>query len=375
MDGVTTALELEVGAAPLNAWYAAREGKSLINFGASAGHIPARMAVMKDTGDFLPRNQAMNRPATVEEQRMIEALVQQGLADGGLGVGIGIAYTPTATPAEILSLFYLAAKWKRPVFVHVRSSGNLVESLLEVIADAAISGAPLHIVHVSSSALRKTPEALRMIEGARASGLDVSTEAHPYTAAATWLEAASFGPGWQQERGITYADLMWAATGERLTPESFDHYRKQGGVVIVFSNTEEMVRAAMAHPLVMVASDGILENGQGHPRAAGTYARVLGRYVREQNVESLMAAIRKSSLQPAQRLEMMSPQMRQKGRIKVGSDADLAVFDAERVIDKATYENPAQYSEGFRFVLVGGTFVVRDGKLQNVTPGKGIRAQ
>ena len=145
---------------------------------------------------------------------------------------------------------------------------------------------------------------------------------------------------------------------------------------MIFMNTEEMVRAALANPIVMIASDGQIADGKGHPRGAGTYARVLGKYVREEKVLSLMDAIRKSSLMPAQRLESLSPQMRQKGRLKIGADADIAVFDPTRVVDKATYENPAQYSEGFQYVMVGGTFVVRDGKLrEDVAPGQGIRAQ
>ena len=145
---------------------------------------------------------------------------------------------------------------------------------------------------------------------------------------------------------------------------------------MIFMNTEEMVRAALANPIVMIASDGQIADGKGHPRGAGTYARVLGKYVREEKLLSLMDAIRKSSLMPAQRLESMSPQMRQKGRLKIGADADIAVFDPTRVVDKATYENPAQYSEGFQYVMVGGTFVVRDGKLrEDVAPGQGIRAQ
>jgi N-acyl-D-aspartate/D-glutamate deacylase len=380
MDGVTTALELEVGVSPVGAWYAAREGKSLVNFGASAGHIPARMAVMKDTGDFLPRDAAMNRPATPEEQKAIAAAVQKGLDEGALGVGLGLAYTPTATHEEILDLFYLAASRKRPVFVHLRDAGTSVpgifESLQEVIADAAVSGASLHVVHINSMAQKKTPEALRMIEGARARGLDVTTEAYPYIAGSSRLESALFEPGWQEKQGATYADLLWVATGERITEESFGRLRKQGGQVVIFMNTEEMVRVALANPLVMIASDGRITNGAGHPRGAGTYARVLGKYVREEKVLSLMDAVRKSSLMPAQRLESMSPQMRQKGRLKIGADADISVFDPARVIDKATYENPAQYSEGFRYVMVGGTFVVYDGKLrEDGAPGQAIRAQ
>jgi len=373
MDGVTTALELEVGVYPVSEWYSAREGRSLINFGASSGHIPARMALMHDSGRLLPRDAAMTRTATAEEQKTIEAMVAKGLDEGGLGMGMGITYTPTASPDEILNLFYLAAKFKRPVFVHMRA-GNVIASLQEVITDAAASGAPLHVVHLNSSAAAKTPQALRLLEGVRARGLDVTTEAYPYTAGMTDIASAVYN-GWENRPPEYFATFLWPATGERLTRESFERYRKQGGFVAQFGNTEEMVKMAIAHPFVMIASDGIIENGIGHPRAAGTYARVLGKYVREEKALSLMDAIRKSSLMPAQRLEVMSPQMRQKGRIKVGADADISVFDPARVIDKATYQNPAQYSEGFRYVLVEGTFVVRDGKLQDVTPGQGIRAQ
>lgn len=371
MDGVTTALELEVGVWPVSEWYAARQGKSIINFGASSGHIPARMAIMHDTGGLLPRDAAMNRPATAEEQKAVEAAVQKGLDEGGLGMGMGIVYTPTASADEILSLFYLAAKFKRPVFVHMRATGNVISALQEVITDAAASGAPLHVVHINSSSTGKTPEALRVIEGVRSRGLDVTTEAYPYTAGMTEIASARYS-GLENQPNEYFASMLWPPTGERLTRESFERYRKQGGFVAQFNNTEEMVRLAIANPMVMIASDGISE----HPRSAGTYARVLGKYVRQEKALTLMDAIRKASLMPAQRLEAMSAQMRQKGRVKAGADADLAVFDPDTVIDKSTFEKPAQFSEGFRYVLVGGTFVVREGKLQgNATPGRGIQAR
>jgi N-acyl-D-aspartate/D-glutamate deacylase len=367
MDGVTTALELEVGASPVNEWYAALDGKALINFGASAGPFRARTTVMR----------APDQEATPEEQRSIERAVKEDLDAGALGVGLFIEGAPKMTREEVLNLFDISARAKRPVFVHLRKPGReAIASLQEVIADAAATGASLHVMHVSGTASKRTPEALRMVEGARARGLDVSVEVYPYIAGGAPITSALFDPGWQELRGITYSDLLWIATGERLTQESFERYRKQGGQVVMFLNTEETVRNAIAHPLVMIASDGGLTNGLGHPRSAGTYARVLGKYVREDKALSLMDAIRKSSLMPARRLESMSPQMRQKGRLKVGADADISVFDAVHVIDKATFENPAQYSEGFRFVMVGGTFVIRDGKLQEgVAPGQAIRAQ
>jgi dihydroorotase len=239
-----------------------------------------------------------------------------------------------------------------------------------MIADAAATGASVHVVHITSTALRETALCLEMIQGARARGLDVTTEAYPYTAGMTDLASAIFAEGWQQRQGgITFGDLQWALTGERLTAESFARYRRQGGFVAIHSIPEEIVRLALSNPLVMVASDGLLEEGKGHPRAAGTFARVLGRYVREQRALSLMDAVRKMTVMPADRLGLPG-----KGRIRVGADADLAIFDAARVTDRATFENPAQYSEGIPYVIVNGTLVVNRGELvPGVMPGRGVR--
>ena len=378
-DGVTTALELEVGVSPVAAWYSQRDGKSLINFGATVGHIPAKMAVMKDTGAFLPRDNAINRLSTPDEVRQITDLIKQGLDEGALGIGFGINYVPTTTRAEVFDLFAVAAERGVANYVHVRHGGATepgsgVGAVQEVLSDAAATGASLHIVHITSVCLRQTATCLSLIEGAAKRGVDVTTEAYPYTATQTRLESAIYNDGWQESLGITFKDLQWVATGERLTAETFARYRKEGGSVIGHSIPEEVSRLAAANPRVMVASDGLIENRQGHPRGAGTFARVLGVYVREQKALSLMDAIRKMTLLPAQRLEKAVPSMRAKGRIKVGADADLTIFDPATVIDRATFEQPAQYSEGIRHVLVGGIFVVRDEKIvEGVKPGKAVR--
>ncbi len=378
-DGVTTALELEVGAADIPAWYAEREGKSLINFGVTVGHVPVRMKVMGDTGSWLPRDKAILPRSTPDQNRQIRDLITRGLDAGAVGIGFGIAYVPGTRREEIMDIFQLAADRGMTCFTHVRSHGavepgSALESMQEVVANAAATGASLHIVHVTSTGLVQTPECLQLIDGARKRGIDVTTEAYPYTAGMTGIETAIFDEGWQQKLGVGYGDLQWVATGERLTAESFARFRKQGGLVVIHSIPERIAHLAVTHPDIMIASDGLITGGKGHPRGAGSYARMLGRYVREEKSITLMQALRKMSLLPAQRLEKSVPMMRNKGRIRVGADADLILFDPARVIDRATFENPGQYSEGIRHVLVNGNFVVRDEQLvEGVKPGQAIR--
>lgn len=372
-DGVTTALEMEVGAWPVDRWYAAREGKALINFGATSGHIPAAMAVMHDSGGLLPRDNAVNRAPDDAEIRQTLDDIRKGLDEHALGIGMGIAYMPKTTREEILDIFRIAAERRATIHVHMRNPGpiepGVVDSLQEMIGDAAATGASVHIVHITSMAVRQTPLALEMIDGAKKHGIDVTTECYPYTAGMTDLASAIFDAGWQERLGMTYNDLQWTGTGERLTAETFAKYRKQGGMVVQHFIPENIVKLAVTHPGVIIASDGDLENGKGHPRGAGTYARVLGRYVREERALSLMEALRKMTILPAQRVGLSN-----KGRIRVGADADIAVFDSAHVIDRATYEQPAQYSDGIPYVVVNGIVVVSKGALRTgVFPGRGIK--
>ncbi len=372
-DGVTTALEMEVGAWPVDAWYRERAGKALVNFGATSGHIPAQMAVMHDTGTFLPRDNAVNRATTRPEARQILDNVRQGLSQGALGIGMGIAYFPKSSREEIYDLFTLAAERKTPIYVHMRNPGpiepGVIDSLQEMIGNAAATGASVHIVHIPSMAFRQTPMALEMIDGAKKHGVDVTTECYPYTAGMTEIQSAIFDPGWQERLTISYADLQWPLTGERLTEATFKKYREQGGWVVLHHMPENVVKLAVTHPGVIIASDGIITNGKGHPRAAGTYSRVLARYVREQKAMSLMEGLRKMTILPAQRLNL--PNI---GRIRVGANADITVFDAAHIEDKATYDNPAHYAEGIPYVIVNGVPVVKGGQIvSGVFPGIGLR--
>lgn len=388
-DGVTTALEMELGTYPVAPWYAQREGRALINFGTTVGHPGARRAMLDGDStaagaDVIAADGRFVRepiaPARLSE---LDGRLAAGIRDGALGIGMGINYTPAATREEIRRAFVVAARHNVPVFVHLRSGGlsepaGGIAGVQEVIANAAATGAALHVVHVTSMGLSATPTLLELINGARARQLDVTTEAYPYTAGATFLQSALFEPGFQERMGITYSDILWPATGERLTAETFAKYRKEGGLAVIFMIPESAIDQAYRDPDVMIASDGgfAIVNGKalGHPRSAGTHARVLGRFVRERKLLSLMDAVRKMTLLPARRLEGADPDMRRKGRVQVGADADLTIFDPGRVLDVATFENPTQFSAGIVHVLVNGTFVVRGEQLvTGVAPGRGVR--
>ncbi len=382
MDGVTTTLELEIGVADIDKYYADRAGKSFLNYGAAIGHPPTRMKVMGDKGDFLPTGPAAHQRATPEQLEAIKRSLEQGLRLGAPAVGFGIAYTHGASYAEIIDMFRIAAKYGASCHVHIRGASSAAGALAdrelgvsEVIAAAAITGAKLHIVHINSSGASSTASLLRIIGDARARGIDVTTEAYPYAAGATRIESALFD-SYIDRLPADYQRLQWSATGERLTRETFLKYRKQGGLVLTHGNTEENVRTAILSPLTMIASDGFdVVEGQGHPRSAATFSKILSKYVREEKSLSLMDAIRKMTLMPAQRLEARVPAMRQKGRIKVGADADLTLFDPAQIKDQATYEKAAQFSTGVRYVLVNGHLAVRDGKpVETVHAGQPIRA-
>jgi N-acyl-D-aspartate/D-glutamate deacylase len=201
----------------------------------------------------------------------------------------------------------------------------------------------------------------------------VTTEVYPYTAASTYLQSAMFDPGWQERIGVSYGDLQWVATGERLTEETFAAYRQEGGVVIIHMMRPEWIERGVVSPVTMIASDGMPYAPGAHPRSAGTFARVLGRYVRQTGSLSLMDALAKMTIRPARRLDQIAPSMRLKGRLQVGSDADITVFDPEEVIDAATFEEGLKFSEGVRHVLVNGTFVVRNGEtVSAVYPGRPV---
>ncbi len=373
MDGVTTALELEIGPRDVRRFLDQRRNVSLLNFGTAASHPWGRAAVMGGPGgdnDLIPpASAATNTAATPDQIQRMQQRLRDELSAGGLGVGMGIQYTPGASRWEIIEMFGVAAERGVPVFVHAR--GDRVESVGEVIAAAAVTGAPLHIVHINSSCLKEAPECLRMVAGARGNGLDVTTEAYPYIAGMTQINSALFNPGWREKFGMDYSDLMIPDTGERLTKARFDelHASPKLQAIIMFNNTQPVVDQVVTHPLTIVASDGFT----GHPRNSGTYGRVFAQYVRERRSITLMDAIRKMSYLPAVRLERCTPEARKKGRLQAGADADIVVFDPETFRDQSTFEKPNLPSTGVKYLLVNGTVVIDGGNIvSGVAPGRAL---
>jgi dihydroorotase len=372
MDGVTTVVSMHGGPIDMDGYYREfEEAGSLVNYGTTVGHSGVRRAAGA-TDRYAPAT-----PAQIAEMRLIAA---EAIEAGAVGVGFGINYVPGASYEEVVALFDVAAQHGVPAHVHSRYKGSvfpgtIVQSVQELIAAAAITGASTQIVHLGSSGVGSMAACLEMIAGARRHGIDIMADVYPYLANSTRLESALYDEGWQERfGGITYDSIMLVETGERLNEETFKYWREEGATIITFFIPREEMFMALRDPNVMVASDGYITRGRGHPRGAGTFSRVLGRYVREQGQLTLMEGLRKITIMPAQRVEEAAASMRERGRLSVGAYADITVFDANTIIDRATYREPAQYSEGVYYVVVNGTVVVDGGQLvETAAAGRAIR--
>lgn len=397
-EGVTTALELESGSYPVKALGThapfAIAGKSLINFGSSVGHAfirdylffgdQAAQSIVDNVLKKMPNNRAsLKKHLTTVQLHGMEKRLHEGLDQGGMGIGLSLDYMNEAvTSDELETIFKVAANRNAPVFVHIRRNGPAGDpsGLIEVIDLAQASGAPLHVVHISANGINGTAEFVKLVREAKSRGVKITMETYPYNTGGTPLTADVMDRDWKSIFGVTYEDLEMAGTGERLTKETFEEYRRTdpSAFLINYYNREEWTRVATVAPDVIIASDSLpmfTPEYKVHPMGVGSFARVLGRYVREQKALSLPSAIAKMTLLPARVLESYSPNMARKGRISIGADADISIFDADKVIDNATYRDPYQESSGMVHVIVGGNFVIRDGDLlEGVFPGQRILA-
>ena len=412
-DGVTTALEFEAGMLPIGRWYDLQaKGKRVLNYGASSSWGIARMVVLE--GIELPAEPSAqslfskfrlkkwpNDLATPEQVAKIVSLTEQGLKEGGVGIGLVPGYAPGSGYKELLAEHILAAKYKVPTYSHVRSEGDVdplsaAQAYGEELSYAAATGANVHICHLNSTSFRDMPLAVSMIHHALEQGLKVTVEAYPYGAASTAIGAKFLDPENLSRIGMSYESVEYQ--GKRLNESSFNELRARNPGAIVVPHFYELPRdqklldMAVLFPGGIIASDAmpwistrtgqpidteawpLPEDAFSHPRSAGTFTRFLAQYVRDRKLISWSDAIAKASYLPAKLLEETAPQMKKKGRLQVGMDADVVVFDPGTVQDRATYRQPNQTSVGVKYLLVNGMFAIRDGTLDTKSfPGQPVR--
>jgi len=392
-DGVTTALELEAGTYPFEGVGAALEDGARIHYGASTGWASARVETtlglrFSSLLSSKPRPVSLGgvwtlirmlvnpNPASLlaqevdsDEREEIRARLDADLAKGALGVGVPLDYLSEHTSqAELRMIFEVTAARDSLLYIHLRRGVNGDPAgLREAIRLADETGAAIHVCHIQHLAMRNIELFLREIREARARGVDVTTEVLPYDAGSALISSAVFSRDWRSIFAIDYGDVEWAATGMRFDEASWNEYREERpyGQVVHHYLKPEWTRRALVEPGVIVVSDLLPMRDEESMVAPhnGAFARVLGRHVRERNDLDLTTALAKMTSLPAARLAKFFPRFERKGRIAVGADADLTIFDPETVLDRATYGDPFQPSAGIRTVVVAGRIALDDAQV------------
>jgi cytosine/adenosine deaminase-related metal-dependent hydrolase len=412
-DGVTTNLDLEAGLMPIERAYAdAAAAGRVLNYGFSASWADARGQVLAgvtpnarfDSSTGLLGNLDWQRTSTSAELVAWLDLLERELADGALGIGVLMGYAPRSDPAEYLAVARLAAAAGAPTFTHVREIVEAdpttpVDGSSEVTIAAAETGAAMHHCHVNSTSRRHVDRVLQTLEDARSAGSRVTVEAYPYGMGSTSVGAFFLAPERLPVWGLTPSSIVMVGTGERIADaRRLEEVRATdpGATCVVEFLDErdeadrELLRRALAFPDAIVASDAMpLEwpdhrhdtrewplppGASTHPRTAGTFARSLRLMVLDHGIWSWAEAFRRCSYLPARVLDEVAPSMRTKGLLSPGADADLVVLDPASLTDHATVTDPVRPSGGVRHLLVGGTFVIRDGVLDaDAYPGRAVR--
>jgi len=332
------------------------------------------------------------REPTPDELEQMKELVREGMREGALGISTGLIYPPGsfAKTDELIELAKAAGEFGGIYASHIRDeTDNLAEAMAEAIEIGEKAGVPVQIAHHKAVGKRnwgKVADSIRLIEEARKRGLDITTDQYPYTATSTILGAIIAEEGLGDPADILIASTKYdhsleGKTLQEIIDESgkeaeeavYDLIDREDGsiMVVAFGMSEEDVKTVMRHPTTFIGSDGVeIETGKPHPRVYGTFPRVLGKYVREEEVLSFEEAVSKMTSLPAKKLGLED-----RGLIAEGMLADISIFDPEKIIDRATYQDPHNFPDGIPCVIVNGEIVVRDGKQTEARPGKVLRKE
>ncbi len=371
-DGVTTNLAMHGVNNYAPAFFDRYDGRTPIHFG---GAFHQHFMRSTDLGV------GVEDELSLDQLNTFDALARQSLAQGFAGLSMSPEYSPGTSTGELIRLATTAAELGQVMFFHARFSdphppGTSAEALDEIVEVARRTGVSVHIEHLTSTGgTFMMAEALDKLDAARSEGLDVTACLYPYDFWGTFLASPRFALGWQDRYGLDYGDLQVAGTEVRLSEATYeDALRENKLVAALGSIPEEELRLALGRPWIMISSDAILNPDlNNHPRAAGTFARTLGRYVRELEVLDLTTALAKMTILPTRRVESMLPAMARKGRLQRGADADIVVFDPTTIADLATVANPDRPSAGIDWVLVEGTVALGDGEVRrDVSAGRAL---
>lgn len=370
LDGVTSNLAMHGGTEDATSWYRAWGNNGVLtNFCASSFITRQRWPIIGYGVD--------NKITKEEDINKLVNNVRKNVEAGALGISFSLEYIP-GIDMELKPLLELANEYNLPTFYHLRYSDEErgLEGIQEVIDLGKETGAIIHVMHINSTGgTFVMDKALDMVRQAKDDGLDITSCFYPYDFWATYLGSARFRPGWQDRFKITYEDLQIGGTDIRISKETFDKYRGQNPLVAAHgSMPESELIMLLKDPDTMIGSDTIIEpHFNNHPRGAGTYSRVFGKYVREEQVLSIMDAIKKVSYFPSKRMESSAPSMKYKGRIEIDSDADITIFNPDTIIDKSTVKKTNAPSIGVEYVIVNGVIVKNtEGIVKGVKPGKPI---
>ncbi|MEH6912090.1 MAG: amidohydrolase family protein [Oceanicoccus sp.] len=380
LDGITTQLDLEAGSFPIASYGEHFKGGAQLNYGSSVGHFAIRAKVIEGiTRPLTMSGKTWTAKATTEQIESMRTLLEQGLNDGGLGIGVLLDYMTSAVSEEELQMiFEVAAKRHVPVFVHVRRgiSGDPA-GLIEVLELAKSTKAPLFICHITHNAMGNIGNWLKMIDQANADGANITTETLSYAAGGTGISADVFQRrDWQTIFDISYEDVQWVATGEWLTKETWGKYSKEQphGMVNHHYVNEDWIITAMKWPNMMVSTDALPAVDRDimtNPNISGTFSRVLGHYVRETKLLSLQEGLSKTSFLQAKWMGQFFPSFKKKGRLQEGADADIVIFDPDTVNANADYGMPYEKPTGINHVIVGGRHIVdHSTRIEGRYPGK-----